>query len=104
MNDKWTVFTKNMLKIGTPECAIFFAVVAMVLAVLFLMVGFWQTLLIAALALLGAFMGGIRDKKDWIRNAVNRLFPPKQNMPYRERNEEIEKAVKNSLESTEDHE
>lgn len=104
MNDKWNTFAKNMLKIGTPECAVFFGVAAMVLALLFLLVGFWQTVLIAVLVLAGVFLGGVKDKKEWIRNAVNRLFPPKQNIPYRERNEEIEKAVKETRDSQEEHE
>lgn len=99
MNDKWNAFAKNMFKIGTVECAVFFGAAAMVLALLFLLVGFWQTLLIAALVLVGVFLGGVKDKKDWIRNLVNRLFPPKQNVPFRERNEEIEKAVRESRES-----
>lgn len=94
MNDKWNAFAKKMFQIGTPECAITFAVIAMVLALLFLVLGFWQTLLIAALVLVGAFIGGVKDKKEWIRNLVNKLFPPRQNMPYREQNAEIERAVK----------
>lgn len=104
MNDKWQAFTKNMFKIGTPECAVFFGITAMVLALLFLLVGFWQTLLIAVLVLAGVFCGGVKDKKEWIRNLVNHLFPPKQNIPYRERNEEIEKAVKDTQDTQEDHE
>ena len=102
MNDKWNAFTKNMFKVGTPECAITFAVIAMVLALLFLLLGFWQTLLIAALIVVGAFVGGVKDKKEWIRNAVNHLFPPKQQIPYRELHPEIEKAVKEVTEETQE--
>lgn len=103
MNDKWKTFAKNMFKIGTPECAVFFGATAMVLALLFLLVGFWQTVLIVVLVLAGVFLGGVKDKKEWIRNVVNRLFPPKQNIPYRERNEEIEKAVKETRDTQEEH-
>lgn len=102
MNDKWNAFTKKMFKIGTPECAVTFALVAMVLALLVLLLGFWQTLLVAVLALVGAFIGGVKDKKEWVRNTVNRLFPPKQNMPYREQNVEIEKAVREATEDPRD--
>ena len=100
MNDKFNTFSKNMFKVGTPECAITFAVIAMVLALFFLLLGFWQTLLVAALILVGAFIGGVKDKKEWVRNAVNKLFPPRQNIPYREQNPEIEKAVKEVIENT----
>ena len=58
--------------------------------------------LIAALILVGAFIGGVKDKKEWIRNVINRLFPPKQNIPYREQNAEIEKAVKEATENTQE--
>ena len=102
MNEKFNAFVKNMFKVGTPECAITFAVIAMVLALLFLLLGFWQTLLIAALIVVGAFVGGVKDKKEWIRNVINRLFPPKQNIPYREQNAEIEKAVKEATENTQE--
>ena len=93
-DNKMSNFTKNMLKVGTPECAIFFAAVAMVLALLFLSVGFWQTLLIAALVVLGLFIGGVKDKKEWLRTQINKLFPARQNVPYRARNDEIQRAVK----------
>lgn len=96
MNEKWSAYMKKALTIGTPECAVFFGVCAMVLALLFLLLGFWETLLVAVLALAGAFLGGVKDKKAFIRDAANKLFPPKQTIPYRERNEEIAKAVKES--------
>lgn len=84
MNDKWKNFTQNMFKIGTPECALFFGTAAMVLALLFLTVGFWETVLIAVLVCAGAFIGGVKDKKEWVRKTVNRLFPPRKNVIYRE--------------------
>ena len=101
MNEKWNAFTKNMFKVGTAECAIFFGVVAMVLALMFLIAGFWETILIAALIAVGAFVGGVKDKKEWIRNAVNHLFPAKQ-PSYQEKNEEITKAVHEVLEAKEE--
>jgi len=91
-------FMKNMFRVGTPECAISFALVAMVLAIMFLVVGFWQTLLILALMLVGAFLGGVKEKKKWFQGIINKLFPPKQNIPYRERNAAIEKAVRETIE------
>lgn len=104
MNEKWNAFTKNMFKVGTAECAIFFAVVAMVLALMFLVAGFWETLLIAALIAVGAFIGGVKDKKEWIRNAVNRIAPAKQAPSYKEKEEEIAKAVHEVLEKDNEEE
>lgn len=98
-DNKLTSFLRNMFRIGTPECAISFAVIAMALAVLFLLVGFWQTLLILGLMLIGAFLGGVKDKKKWFQGIINKLFPPKNSIPYREKNPELEKAVRESLET-----
>lgn len=98
-DNKFTTFMRNMFRIGTPECAIAFAVIAMVLAVLFLLVGFWQTLLILGLMLVGAFLGGVKEKKKWFQGIINKLFPPKNSIPYREKNPELEKAIRESLEA-----
>ncbi len=97
--NKQKSFFQNMCRIGTPECAIFSAVIAMVLALLFLTVGFWHTVLIAVLMLLGAFLGGVRDKKEWVKNQINRFFPARQMVPYREKNPEIAKAVRRATEA-----
>ena len=84
---------QGLFRIGTPECAVLFAMVAMVLALLLLTVGFWHMVWIALLMLAAAFLGGVRDKKQWIKNLINRLVPAKQIVPYRTQNEEISKAL-----------
>ena len=45
MNEKWNAYVKNMFKVGTAECAISFAVIAMVLAIMLLSGLFWKKLL-----------------------------------------------------------
>ena len=87
-------FLKNMCKIGTPECAIFSAVVAMVLAILFLSLGFWNTVLVLLIMGLGAFLGGVKDKKGWLKKLINRLVPDRKMVPYREQNPEIIRTVR----------
>ncbi|MBR5110519.1 MAG: DUF2273 domain-containing protein [Clostridia bacterium] len=77
-------FLSRAFQIGTPECAVFSAGVAMVLGLLFLWIGFWKTLFIFCLMLVGLFIGGVEDKQEWVRSLVNRLFPPKADVPYRE--------------------
>ena len=74
---------RNVLKVGTPECAVFCAVIAMALALLLLTLGFWKTLLAVVIVCAGAFIGGVKDKKEFISRIVNRLFPPKTAVPYR---------------------
>lgn len=87
-------FLKNMCKIGTPECAIFFAVVTMILAILFLSFGFWNTVLVLLIMGLGAFLGGVKDKKGWLKKLINRLVPDRKMVPYREQNPEIIRTVR----------
>ena len=88
-------FFENLFKIGTPECGVFSALLALVIAVLFMKVGFWKTILITVLMLLGAFIGGVKDKKQWFSSAANRLFPAPK--PYREENDAIVKAVREAI-------
>ncbi len=97
MNDNRTFF-KNMFKIGTPECAITCAIIAMVLALLFLLLGFWKMLLIAGLMLIGGFLGGVKNKREYISSLVNRLFPPKSTVPYKEKNDQIAQAIREARE------
>ena len=70
-------FLHQAFQIGTPECAVFCALVAMLLGLLFLWIGFWKTLLIFCLMLLGIFIGGVEDKRAWLGEALNRLIPAK---------------------------
>ena len=46
-------------------------------AALLLTIGFWRTLFVVALGAAGMFIGGVKDKGQFIKNLVNRLFPPK---------------------------
>lgn len=77
MTDKSKEFMQNMCKVGTPECAVFMGVAGLILGVMFLLLGFWQTLLVAAIVLLFVFLGGVKDKKAFIARIVNRVVPQK---------------------------
>ena len=68
---------KEMLTWGTPACGVFCGVLGILLAILLLTIGFWRTLFIAVFAALGALAGGIGNKRDAVRVAINRSFPPK---------------------------
>ncbi len=88
---------RNILKIGTPECAVFLALVAMLAAILLLLIGFWGTVLIAACIALGAFIGGVRDKKKALRDFVNRLFPAREPGVSKPGDEAFEKLVREKM-------
>ena len=95
MNDrKDRSFLSGIFKIGTPECAIFSGVAAMVLGLLLLTVGFWKTVWIALFGVAGCFFGGVKDKKQILKNVLNRVIPDKRAMPYREQHPDITRAVR----------
>lgn len=62
------VFTK-----GTPHCAIACALLGILIALLLLWAGVWRTLLVVVLVALGAFIGGVKDKKAFLRKLVGRI-------------------------------
>ncbi len=68
---------KDIFTPGTPLCALAYAALGVILATLLLTIGFWRTLFIAVFAALGALAGGIGNKRDAVRVAINRSFPPK---------------------------
>lgn len=53
------------------------ALLGVAAACLIIWLGFWKTALIVAMAALGAFVFGVDDKTAWLKNAVNKLFPPR---------------------------
>lgn len=73
INDK----IRALFKIGTPACGLSFALIGALLCGLAVGIGIPNTLLIALFALLGLFIGAVRHKLSWLRDLINRLFPPK---------------------------
>ena len=66
---------RKFLQVGTIECMILCVVLAIVIGVLFITIGFWKTLLITALILLGLFIGGVQDKKAFLRGGIDKVAP-----------------------------
>ena len=97
MNDnKDRSFLANVFKAGTPECAVFSAAAAMVLGLLLLTVGFWNTVWIALFGVVGGILGGVKDKKQMLKNVLNRIIPDKKTVPYREQHPDITQAVRDA--------
>lgn len=72
-------YMREMLTWGTPACGVFCGIVGAILAALLLTIGFWKTLFVALLAAVGVFLGAVKDKGAFLKNLVNKLFPPKNN-------------------------
>lgn len=60
-------FFSQMFTPGTVPCAIFGMAVGAVFAVLWLTIGVGKALLIGVFCLVGAFVGGVKDKGAFVR-------------------------------------
>lgn len=63
-------FLSQMFTPGTAPCAIFGMAMGVVFAVLCLTIGVGKALLIGAFCLIGAFVGGVKDKGAFVRKVV----------------------------------
>ena len=64
-------------QMGTPECGLAMGILGVVIALLILFLGFWRTAFVALLFALGYFVGAVPNKGEAVKNAVNKIFPPK---------------------------
>lgn len=60
----------QMFTPGTVACTVFGALLGIVFAILCLTIGVGKAVLIGAFCLIGAFIGGVKDKKGFIRSIV----------------------------------
>ncbi len=67
---------KELFKVGTPQCGLIYGIVAIVLGFMLLFLGFFKTLFIALLFTIGLFLGGVKEKREFIKAVANKLFPP----------------------------
>ena len=74
---------KNIFRVGTPECALFCGSMAMVLVLLFLVIGFWKTLLVAVITAAAMFVGGVKNKPACFKRIINGVFPARERELYR---------------------
>ena len=63
-------FLSQMFTPGTAPCTVFGIAVGLVFAVLCLTIGVGKALLIGLFCLVGAFIGGVKDKAAFVRNLI----------------------------------
>ena len=68
----------NQFKRGTPAFGIALGAILAGIAVVWMAIGFWKTLLLVALFALGYFLGASDNAADAIRRAANRVIPKKE--------------------------
>ncbi|MBR5288709.1 MAG: DUF2273 domain-containing protein [Clostridia bacterium] len=63
-------FFSQMLTPGTVPCTLFGAAIGLVFAVLCMTLGVLKALLIGVFCLIGAFIGGVKDKMGFIKKIL----------------------------------
>ena len=66
-------FMNQMFTPGTIPCMILGAALGLIFAVLCLTIGVGAALIIALFCLIGALIGGVKDKKEFIRKVAERF-------------------------------
>ena len=67
----------NMKK-GTPTLGLIIGAVLVALGVLVMTIGFWKTLVLCLLFGVGYFLGTVDNKREFMKNAANKLIPDKE--------------------------
>ena len=67
----------NMKK-GTPAFGLIIGAALVVLGVMVMSIGFWKTLVLCALFAVGYFLGTVENKREFMKNAANKLIPDKE--------------------------
>ena len=63
-------FFSQILTPGTVPCTLFGAAIGLVFAVLCMTIGILKALLIGVFCLIGAFVGGVKDKMGFIKKII----------------------------------
>ena len=66
------------LKKGTPAFGLVFGAALAALGALVMLIGFWKTLVLGLLFAAGYFLGTVENKREFMKNAANRLIPDKE--------------------------
>lgn len=84
---------KEKVKPGTAGGKMFYTAVFFAAGILFVLLGFWKTIFVVAMAALGWFFGSSQDLRTSVSGVVNKVLPPKnQKVEYTE--EELAKVRK----------
>ena len=71
---------------GTPAFGLCLGAALAGAGALVMIIGFWKTLILSLLFVLGYFLGAVGDKEKFLKDTVNRVIPEKkeENINFRE--------------------
>lgn len=84
---------KSLFKPGTAAGKCFFGLLFFFIGIMFALLGFWKTLLIALITAIGVFIGSAETIGKAVANLIDKVYPPKnQKVVYTK--EDLEKVKK----------
>ena len=83
----------DFLTPGTVSCALFSGITGVVIAVLLLSIGFWKTLFIFIMLCIGLFIGGVEDKRTFLKSFADKTIPGKTDRIYKADDVQIRKRA-----------
>lgn len=63
-------FLRQLFTVGTPHCAAACVLAGVFIALIALWAGIWRALLVVAVVAVGAFVGGVKEKKQFFRKFI----------------------------------
>jgi uncharacterized membrane protein len=84
------------IKPGTNSGKIFFTALFFCMALLFIIIGFWKTILVIAFSAVGYFIGSSKDLKADVANMVNKVVPQEKKIEPTEEDKKIFNDMKSS--------
>lgn len=90
---KFDEILKEGCKPGSWTFRLFLSLLFFVFGLLFIFLGFWRTLLVAALTALGYLLGSTNNVVESVKGLINKVFPP-SNRTVTYSKEDMEKVQK----------
>ena len=91
--DKFEEKVKSAFKPGAPSAKLYYGLLFFVVALLIVVLGFWKALFIAAVTLLGVFIGSAETLGKATAKVIDKVYPQKnQKVVYTQ--EDLEKVRK----------
>lgn len=66
------------MKRGTPMFGAVCGLALVALGALVMLIGFWKTLILCLLFVVGYFLGTVENKGEFVKNAANKLIPDRE--------------------------
>ncbi len=91
------------IKPGTNSGKIFFTALFFFIALLFVTIGFWKTILVAALSAVGYFIGSSKDLRADVSKMVNKMAPQEKKVEPTQEDKEVYNNMKSAAQENKEN-